>query len=151
MNPAIDLDVFMTTLEEMEVFWYGKEYRLKGFLFGYTSFRSETSFVTVTGRIPLPLAQKLLDADLEYQICLDLDQKHLSNLLEKAKTETKAEIRRSSHFKLSNADAEKLVSEKSEDDLFVTSITINSVEGLRFVVNTIRQMPYTNEWAFGNN
>ena len=64
MKPAINPDVFMATLEEMEVFRYGKEYRLKGFLFGYTSFRSETSFVTVTGRIPLPLASRLLTADV---------------------------------------------------------------------------------------
>ena len=135
----------------MEVFRYGKEYRLKGFLFGYTSFRSETSFVTVTGRIPLPLASRLLTADVEYQVFLDLDQKHSINLLDKAKADTNAELRRSSHFKLSTADASKLVSEMSEDDLFIASITINSVEGLRFVVNTIREMPYANEWAFGND
>lgn len=150
MKPAITPYDFKRTLVEMNVFPHDKEYRIKGFKINYTTFYDETYFVTISGKIPLILAKELLNTDAKHQIFLKLDDKHSIDIVKQAKLDVKADIRRSNDFKITDEKALEIVNSISEEDLFITSITINSIDGLKFVIETLRKLPYINEWAIGN-
>lgn len=150
MKPAISPSEFRETLIKMNVLPHNKEHRIKGFKIDYSTFFDETCFVTISGKIPLTLAEELLNADVAYKIFLGLNEKHPMDIIGQARLDIKNEIRRSSYFKIADTKALEMANSIPEAELFIASITINSIDGLKFVIETIRRSPYINEWAIGN-
>jgi hypothetical protein len=79
-----------------------------------------TDYVMLKGRIPFSLAEAIYEQHVKYR--LDIY-----------------------YFNCSYEDPNHPIEKK-----YIDRIKIDSVEALKFVIETIREHPYINEWAIGN-
>jgi len=113
-------DVFLTTLKLLDVKEKGGEFRIKGFLLEFI-LTPTYEFVALTGKIPYSLAKAIYEQHERYSI--DMDREFNRPIEDK------------------NSPFEKL---------YIDQIKFNSPEALKFVVETVREHPFINEWAIGN-
>lgn len=112
---------FITTLKLLDVKEKGGEFRIKGFLLDYTK-SPLYDYVMLKGRIPYSLAKTIYDQAEKYQ--LDIN-----------------------YFKYFYICEDKT---HPIEKKYIDRIKIDSVEALKFVIETVREHPFINEWAIGN-
>lgn len=112
---------FITALNMLNVKERGGEFRIKGFLLDYIA-SPITDYVMLKGRIPYSLAKTIYEQAEKYQ--LDI-----------------------SYFKYCYICEDKT---HPIEKKYIDRIKIDSIEALKFVVETVREHPFINEWAIGN-
>ena len=111
---------FETALKSMNVQKFDDEYRIKGFLLSYV--KSHLSdYVLLKGKIPYSLAKFVYDTQKPNHLTPDID------------------------YLLPRQDEQHPIIKK-----YITKIRINNIDELCFVIDTIREHPFINEWAIGN-
>lgn len=143
MNPFTE-DQVEHALIAMNIKKHGDEYRLRGFEIKLKT-RYHINCIILSGKIPLKLAQSFY---YTYK-----PQK--TPLIQIARDHVAAEILSSNRIidgltAKAMTNAKKLVADLSIDELYLTEIEIDSIDELRFIIETIRENSYVNEWAYGN-
>ena len=112
---------FLATLKLLDVKKYGGEFRIKGFLLDFTPSKI-ADYVMLKGRIPYSLAKTIYDQAEKYQ----LDTTYFK------------------YFYICKDKTHPI------EERYIDRIKIDSVDALKFIIETIFEHPYINEWAIGN-
>lgn len=111
---------FEAVLKIMNVKKFDDEYRIKGFLLTYIK-SPFSDYILLKGKIPYSLAQIIYNSQ---------NPNHLKPELE---------------FQIPHKDEQHPIIKQ-----YITRIKITSSAELCFVIDTIREQPFINEWAIGN-
>ena len=127
-------------MDSEKIFELGGERRLYGFLFEYRGGGRE--YIGVRGRIPYTLAKKInCDPLNKMKICINGGSAGWK-LLECLKHDEKDYV--------SDEEARQLIDDGKGDEMYIEYYHIWTIEGLKHVINCIREYGKINKWAIGN-
>ena len=135
-------------LQFMHIEKHDKEYRIKGFKIVFTQIW-DSNCVIIKGKIPLPLAKDIYAQHEKYSIWFDTDCHHNQTIIDHAREMVGCQMIENNGF---DVDAVlKIESQLSTEDLYVTQIATDSIAGLIFMIEKIRETNIINAWAIGND
>ena len=133
-------EVFEELMNSEGISEFGYERRLYGFLFEYEG--EGRGYITVSGRIPYPLAKKInCDPLNKMRICINGGREDW-NLINQLEHDTGRYVPEN--------EAIQLIKEGRSDEMYIEYYHIWTIEGVKHIIKCIREYGEINKWAIGN-
>ena len=139
---------FENALKFMSIEKHSGEYRIKGFnlVFRYIF---DCSCICLEGKIPLSLAEAIYAQHEKYSIWFDTDCHHHQSIIDHARTMIGCKLIVDNGLNV--VAALEIEKQLPVEKLYITNITTDSIQGLIFIIEKVREANIINEWAIGNN
>ena len=135
-------------LKLLNVAKHDGEYRIKGFKLEFTKIWDKEC-ITLNGKIPLPLAESIDKNRKQLSIWYGTDCYHSSTIIENARSMVRCQMIQ--HHGLDIDAAYEFEKQLPVEKLYITQIATDSIDGLTFIIEKVRETNIINEWAIGNN
>lgn len=132
-------DEFNVLMDSLGVLICDGERRIKGFVIEFRQQDYQPNYVTIKGKIPLPLANKI-SSNLEDKlgICVEGDTEETLPI-QYAKHFTLEEYYKRWDVKNFNEKKAQLIADGRENEMYIEKYHVQTIEGMKHVVNCIRE------------